>query len=73
MHLYLSFDVRHADNVPFQSTDADKTSQATWGRLACEILGAGWDAAMEEVIKIKDLIEQKVTSANHRVAWTRPH
>jgi len=42
------------------STDADKTSQATWGKLACEILRTDWDAAMEEVTKIKDFIEQKL-------------
>lgn len=43
-----------------QSTDSEKTSQATWGRLACEILRTDWEAAMEEVTKVKDLIEQKV-------------
>jgi translation initiation factor 3 subunit E len=43
-----------------QSTDSEKTSQATWGKLACEILRTDWEAAMEEVTKVKDLIEQKV-------------
>ncbi|KAH0609582.1 uncharacterized protein H6S33_013068 [Morchella sextelata] len=42
------------------STDSDKTSQATWGKLACEILMTNWEGAMEEVTKVKDLIEQKL-------------
>ncbi|KAL0634595.1 eukaryotic translation initiation factor 3 subunit E [Maublancomyces gigas] len=42
------------------STDSDKTSHATWGKLACEILMTHWDSAMEEVTKVKDLIEQKL-------------
>lgn len=42
------------------STDGEKTAQATWGKLACEILKTDWDAAMEEVTKVKDLIEQKL-------------
>lgn len=44
----------------YQSTDSDKTSQATWGKLACEILMTNWEGAMEEVTKVKDLIEQKL-------------
>lgn len=42
------------------STDNDKTAQATWGKLACDILRTDWDAAMEEVTKVRDTIEQKV-------------
>ncbi|KAF8536049.1 putative eukaryotic translation initiation factor 3 subunit EifCe [Trichophaea hybrida] len=42
------------------STDSEKTTQATWGKLACDILRTEWEAAMEEVTKVKDLIEQKL-------------
>jgi len=42
------------------STDAEKTASATWGKLACEILLMNWDAAMEEVQKVKDMIDQKL-------------
>jgi len=48
-----------------QSTDGEKTSQATWGKLACEILRTDWDATMEEVTKVKDLIEQKAHIVNY--------
>ena len=42
------------------STDNDKVSSATWGKLACEILSTNWDAAMEEVQKVKETIDTKV-------------
>ncbi|CCX09811.1 putative eukaryotic translation initiation factor 3 subunit EifCe [Pyronema domesticum] len=42
------------------STDSEKTAQATWGKLACDILRTEWESAMEEVTKVKDLIEQKL-------------
>ncbi|MFD2960106.1 hypothetical protein, partial [Klebsiella pneumoniae] len=31
----------------FLSTDNDKVTSATWGKLACEILTTSWEAAME--------------------------
>ncbi|PWW74926.1 eukaryotic translation initiation factor 3 subunit E [Tuber magnatum] len=42
------------------STDNEKTTQATWGKLACDILSANWEGSMEEITKVKDLIEQKL-------------
>jgi hypothetical protein len=33
---------------------------ATWGKLASEILTTNWDAAMEEVQKVKESIDTKV-------------
>lgn len=42
------------------STDNDKTSSATWGKLACEILLMNWEGAMEEIQKVKEAIEQKL-------------
>lgn len=45
------------------STDSDKTTQATWGKLACEILRTDWDAAMEEIIKVRDNVAALVCSS----------
>ncbi|KAK2754013.1 eukaryotic translation initiation factor 3 subunit E [Arachnomyces sp. PD_36] len=42
------------------STDNDKVSFATWGKLASEILTTSWEAAMEEVQKVKDSIETRL-------------
>ncbi|KAF3919889.1 hypothetical protein ABW21_db0205808 [Orbilia brochopaga] len=41
------------------STDSDKVNQATWGKLACEILTVNWEGAMEEIQKIKETIDTK--------------
>ncbi|EPS40142.1 hypothetical protein H072_6091 [Dactylellina haptotyla CBS 200.50] len=41
------------------STDGDKVNQATWGKLACEILTVNWEGAMEEIQKIKENIDTK--------------
>ncbi|KAI5793840.1 eukaryotic translation initiation factor 3 subunit E [Peziza echinospora] len=42
------------------STDNDKTASATWGKLACEILLMNWEGALEEIQKVKEMIEQKL-------------
>ncbi|KAH0537451.1 eukaryotic translation initiation factor 3 subunit E [Glutinoglossum americanum] len=42
------------------STDNDKVAAATWGKLASEILTTNWDAAMEEVQKVKESIDTKL-------------
>lgn len=42
------------------STDNDKVSSATWGKFACEILTTSWEAAMEEIQKVKDSIETRL-------------
>ncbi|KAK4464435.1 eIF3 subunit 6 N terminal domain-containing protein [Cladorrhinum samala] len=42
------------------STDNDKVAYATWGRLACEILTMNWDSAMEEIQKVRDVIDSKL-------------
>ncbi|ATZ47558.1 hypothetical protein BCIN_02g08260 [Botrytis cinerea B05.10] len=42
------------------STDDDKVTAATWGKLACEILTGNWESAMEEVQKVKESIETKL-------------
>lgn len=50
-----------------QSTDNDKVSAATWGKLACEILSTNWDAAMEEVQRVKESIDTKVWKRDQNI------
>ncbi|KAI9818003.1 MAG: eukaryotic translation initiation factor 3 subunit E [Phylliscum demangeonii] len=45
------------------STDNDKVSSATWGKLACEILSTNWEAAMEEVQRVRESIDTKFFNA----------
>jgi translation initiation factor 3 subunit E len=42
------------------STDNDKVAYATWGRLACEILTTNWEMALEELQKVRELIDTKL-------------
>ena len=42
------------------STDNEKVNKATWGKLVCEILSEEWEAAMEEVDKVKEMIETRL-------------
>lgn len=42
------------------STDNDKVVKATWGKLVCEILGEEWEAALEEVDKVKEHIDTRL-------------
>lgn len=42
------------------STDNDKIASATWGKLASEILSTEWDAAMEEIQKVKESIDTRL-------------
>lgn len=42
------------------STDDDKVSKATWGKLACDILDTNWEQALEEILKVKENIETKL-------------
>ncbi|KAL6709474.1 eukaryotic translation initiation factor 3 subunit E [Coniothyrium glycines] len=42
------------------TTDGDKEREATWGKLACEILSVNWEAAMEEINKIKEIIDTRL-------------
>ncbi|KAF2738295.1 eukaryotic translation initiation factor 3 subunit E [Polyplosphaeria fusca] len=42
------------------STDNDKVAEATWGKLACEILSVNWDSAMEEITKIKESVDSRL-------------
>lgn len=42
------------------STDNDKVVKTTWGKLVCEILSEEWEAAIEEVDKVKEIIETRL-------------
>ena len=42
------------------STDSDKVQKATWGKLVCDILAEEWEAAMEEIDKVKEYIETRL-------------
>jgi translation initiation factor 3 subunit E len=42
------------------STDNDKVAEATWGKLASEILSVNWEAAMEEISKLKENIDTRL-------------
>jgi translation initiation factor 3 subunit E len=42
------------------STDSDKVTKATWGKLVCDILAEEWEAALEEVDKVKEYIETRL-------------
>ena len=48
------------DSVSLQTTDGDKEREATWGKLACEILSVNWDSAMEEINKLKEIIDTRL-------------
>ena len=37
--------------------------KALWGKLSCEILTQNWDAALEDLIKLKELIDNGNTSS----------
>ncbi|KAF2174685.1 eukaryotic translation initiation factor-like protein 3 subunit E [Zopfia rhizophila CBS 207.26] len=42
------------------STDNDKVAEANWGKLSSEILSVNWEAAMEEINKIKENIDTRL-------------
>ncbi|KAL8822184.1 MAG: hypothetical protein Q9191_007076 [Dirinaria sp. TL-2023a] len=48
------------DQFRILSTDNDKASSATWGKLASDILTTNWEAVMEEVNKVKESIDTKL-------------
>ena len=48
------------DQFRILSTDNEKTTSATWGKLACDILTAQWEDVMDEVNKVKDSIDTKL-------------
>ncbi|MCJ1404263.1 eukaryotic translation initiation factor 3 subunit E [Xylographa trunciseda] len=50
------------DQFRILSTDNDKATSATWGKLAADILTTNWEVVMEEVNKVKESIDTKLFS-----------
>ncbi|KAL9615531.1 MAG: hypothetical protein Q9167_000044 [Letrouitia subvulpina] len=48
------------DQFRILSTDNDKASSASWGKLAADILTTNWEVVMEEINKVKDSIDTKL-------------
>ncbi|ORY50901.1 hypothetical protein BCR33DRAFT_712865 [Rhizoclosmatium globosum] len=46
------------------TTDTQKSTTALWGKLACEILLQKWDVALEDLTKLKELIDAPVLGSN---------
>jgi hypothetical protein len=44
-------------------TDSDRSISALWGKLACEILMQNWEVATEELNRLKEIIDSKVSRA----------
>ncbi|EGX96344.1 eukaryotic translation initiation factor 3 subunit 6 [Cordyceps militaris CM01] len=44
------------------STDNDKVAASTWGKLACEILSANWDSAVDELKNVRESIDTRLFS-----------
>ncbi|KAL8345358.1 hypothetical protein RB601_005411 [Gaeumannomyces tritici] len=44
------------------STDNDKVSAATWGRLASEMLSGNWEGTMEELKTVRESIDSRLFS-----------
>ncbi|KAG8629846.1 hypothetical protein KVT40_001465 [Elsinoe batatas] len=42
------------------STDNDKVASANWGKLAADILSTHWESALEEVNKVRELIDTRL-------------
>lgn len=51
---------RRLDQFRILSTDSDKVSSATWGKLASDILTNDWEAVMDEINKVKESIDTKL-------------
>ena len=45
---------------PLQSTDNDKVSAATWGKLVSDILTEQWEDVMEEITKVRENIDTRL-------------
>ncbi|KAL8944812.1 MAG: hypothetical protein Q9216_000234 [Gyalolechia sp. 2 TL-2023] len=66
------------DQFRILSTDNDKASSASWGKLAADILTTNWETVMEEVNKVKESIDTKLfnnplAQLDHRtwlIHWT---
>lgn len=44
------------NNFRLLSTNTEKVISATWGRLACEIISLQWKTALEELLKLREVV-----------------
>jgi translation initiation factor 3 subunit E len=65
----------HASDILYHvrilTTDTNLITSATWGKLAADILTLQWDAVMEELQKLRDIVDQRsfadpLTQLHHR-------
>lgn len=47
-------------NMLRQTTDNDKEREASWGKLACEILSANWESALDDITKLAEHIDGRL-------------
>ena len=52
-----------ATNMLRQTTDNDKEREASWGKLACEILSANWEAALDDITKLAEHIDGRLINS----------
>jgi len=61
---YSCGDYQSASELLYQfrilSTDNDKVAAANWGKLAADILTTNWESAMEEVSKVREIIDTRL-------------
>lgn len=61
---YSCGDYQSASELLYQfrilSTDNDKVAAANWGKLASDILTTNWESAMEEVNKVREIIDTRL-------------
>lgn len=53
-------------NMPQAPTDHDNLMSAKWGKLSCAILAQDWDAALDELNKLKRDIDETVSALARR-------
>lgn len=53
-------------------TNSDRSLSALWGKLAAEILMQNWDIALEELNRLKEIIDSKVFLCTYSLIFTLP-
>jgi translation initiation factor 3 subunit E len=48
-------------------TNSDRSLSALWGKLAAEVLMQNWDIALEELNRLKEIIDSKVFFSIHHL------
>jgi len=50
-------------------TNSERSVSALWGKLAAEILMQNWDVALEELNRLKEIIDSKVVPSMFRTVF----